>query len=172
MSQGINVRGYLSQQELRNAPGYPSQERLARGPIVAIECIEEIPCNPCEQACPQHAIIIGKPITNRPYLDEDKCIGCGLCIPQCPGQAIFLIDLTYSQGAASVAFPYEYLPLPKEGRTVRAVNRAGESVCSGTVIKVQNPKKNDQTPVVTVAVQRKYATEVRGILRSRGRESG
>lgn len=168
MSQVINSPSYPSQQELRNAPGYPSQKRLEKGPVVAIECIEEIPCNPCEQACPQHAITIGEPITNCPHLDEDKCIGCGLCVSQCPGLAIFLIDLTHSQGSASVAFPHEYLPLPKEGQTVRAVNRAGEPICSATVVRVQNPKTNGQTPVVTVAMPRKYATEVRGILRAQG----
>ena len=173
MSPAINPPSYPSQQELRNAPGYPSQKRLEKGPVVAIECIEEIPCNPCEQACPQHAITIGEPITNCPYLDEDKCIGCGLCVSQCPGLAIFLIDLTHSQASASVAFPHEYLPLPKEGQTVRAVNRAGEPICSATVVRVQNPKTNGQTPVVTVAMPRKYATEVRGILRAQGgKENG
>jgi len=167
MSQGVKTRGYPSPQELENTPGYPSPERLEKGPVAVIECIEEIPCNPCEQSCPQHAITIGKPITNRPHLDEDKCIGCGLCVPRCPGLAIFLVDLSYGQGKASVAFPYEYLPLPEKDQTVQAVDRAGKPVCPGTVIKVQNPKGNDQTPIVTITVPREYAAEVRGIRRIR-----
>jgi len=164
----IDSPGYPLPHEPHNTSGYPSRERLEKGPVALIECIEEIPCNPCEQACPQHAITIGEPITNCPYLDEDKCIGCGLCISQCPGLAIFLIDLTHSQGSASVSFPYEYLPLPKEGQAVRAVNRTGEPICSGTVVRVQNLKTNDHTLVVTIAVPREYATEVRGILRAQG----
>jgi hypothetical protein len=78
-----------------------------------------------------------------------------------------VVDLTYSDESATVTFPYEYLPLPEKGQTVRAVNRAGEPVCAGRVLRVQNPKVNDQTPVVTVAVPHRYAAEVRGILRVR-----
>ena len=37
--------------------GYPSKERLAKGPIVVIECPEEIPCNPCETICPKNVIL-------------------------------------------------------------------------------------------------------------------
>ena len=50
---------------------------LIKGPIPVIECPEYIPCNPCETACPTHAITIGKPITNLPTLNVDKCTGCG-----------------------------------------------------------------------------------------------
>ena len=173
MFHKIDSSGYPSRHEPHNTPGYPSRERLEKGPVALIECMEEIPCNPCEQACPQHAITIGRPITNCPHLDEDKCVGCGLCVPQCPGLAIFLIDLTHSQDSVSVSFPYEYLPLPKEGQTVRAVNRVGEPICPGRVIRLQNPNTSDRTPVVTIAVPCEYATEVRGILRSQGgKENG
>ena len=163
MSEGIAVNGYVSQQELEQSPGYPSQERLQQGPVVVIECPQEIPCNPCEEACPYQAITVGEPITNCPQLHEEKCIGCGVCIAQCPGLAIFLVDLTYSEGLATVAFPYEYLPLPEVGQKVTTVNRAGEPVCEGEVIKVMNAKANDRTPVITVSVPRKYATTVRSI---------
>lgn len=163
MSEGIAVNGYISQQELEQSPGYPSQERLQQGPVAVIECPQEIPCNPCEEACPHQAITIGTPITNCPQLDEDKCIGCGLCISRCPGLAIFLVDLTYSEESAAVAFPYEYLPLPDVGQEVAAVDRAGKPVCEAKVINVMNAKANDRTPVITVSVPRKHATTVRSI---------
>ena len=38
---------------------------------------------PCANACPQGAIHVD-PKTGARYVDEDKCIGCGLCQKACP----------------------------------------------------------------------------------------
>jgi len=168
MSKGVAVNGFVSEEELERSPGYPSKERMQQGPVVVIECPQEIPCNPCEEACPHHAISVGEPITNCPRLDETKCVGCGLCIPRCPGLAIFLIDLTHSDKRAAVSIPYEYLPLPHMNQKVTAVNRAGEPVCEAEVIKVADTKPNDRTAVVTVTIPNDYAQEVRGIVRLGG----
>jgi len=165
VSKGVAANGYVSQAELERSPGYPSQERLQQGPVVVIECPQEIPCNPCEEACPYQAITVGDPITNCPQLHEEKCIGCGLCISRCPGLAIFLVDMTYSNELAAVTFPHEYLPLPEVGQKVTTVNRAGEPACEGEVAKVVNAKANDRTPVITVTVPREHAPTVRGLLR-------
>lgn len=169
MSKEVAANGYVSQAELEQSPGYPSKERMQQGPVVVIECPQEIPCNPCEEACPHHAITVGTPITNCPQLDESKCIGCGLCIPRCPGLAIFLFDLTYSDALAAVTVPHEYLPLPEVGQKVAAVNRAGKPVCEGEVVKAVATKANDRTAVITVAVPKEHAQEVRGIVRLGGR---
>ena len=65
--------------------------------LLLIDCEEEIPCNPCEDICPKKVINIGKPITNIPIVSNvSKCIGCGLCVANCPGQAIFLINFKYN----------------------------------------------------------------------------
>jgi Fe-S-cluster-containing hydrogenase component 2 len=142
---------------------------MLEGPVVVIECIQEIPCNPCEEACPKEAITVGSPITNLPQLDEEKCIGCGLCLSSCPGLAIFLVDLAYSDELATVAFPYEYLPLPEVRQRVTTVDRAGKPVCEGEVVKVTDAGAADRTPIITVAISSKYAGEVRGILRPGGK---
>jgi len=157
--------GYLTKKELVDSNCYPSEERFNKGPVVIIECTEEIPCNPCEAACKFKAINIGKPITNVPILDEDLCIGCGVCIAKCPGLAIFVIDKTYSDDEGLISFPYEYLPLPVIGSIVKAVNREGKVVSSGKVIKVLNNKSLDRTPVVTIAVPKAKLDEVRSIER-------
>lgn len=155
--------GYLTQEEEVNSKCYPSEERFNRGPVVIIECTEEIPCNPCEIACKFEAIKIGKPITNVPILDEDLCIGCGLCISRCPGLAIFMVDKTYSDKEGLISFPYEYLPLPVTGSIVDAVNREGKVVSYGKVTKVLNNKSLDRTPVVTISIPKEKLGEVRGI---------
>lgn len=157
--------GYIEYGELAEKQMLPGKERYARGPVAIIECVQEIPCNPCEAACRFGAIAIGEPITNLPKLDGDKCTGCGICVSKCPGLAIFVVNKAYSDTTATVSFPYEYYPLPQEGTNVKAVNRKGEVLCDSTVVKVMNPKSFDRTPVVTVEIPKKLADEVRSIRR-------
>lgn len=167
METGIIYDGYPSMEEIKQANGWPDEERFAKGPVAVVECVQQIPCNPCESACPFHAIQIGQPITNTPQVDRDKCIGCSMCVAACPGLAIFLVDKTYSETEATVSFPFEYDPLPEKGQEVDALSRAGEYVCKGHVVKVMNPKKNDHTPVVTLAIPKEYADTVRTMRRLR-----
>ncbi len=155
--------GFLDPKELDILPGMPSKERLEEGPVVVIECAQEIPCNPCEAACHKEAIKIGDSITGLPRLDASKCGGCGLCIAACPGQAIFVVDMTYSETEATVQLPYEFLPLPQKGDIVNGLNRAGDRVCDAKVLKVINPKTFDRTAVITVAVPKAFGMEVRCI---------
>lgn len=156
-----NETGIASLEEIEASPGYPSQERLENGTVAVIECIQEIPCNPCESACRFGAIAVGRPITNLPKLIGEKCRGCGECIPACPGLAIFLVNRNYSAGEATVSVPYEYLPLPEVGSVVDALNRGGKSVCSGRVIRIANPERNNGTVVVTMAIPRNWSDQVR-----------
>ena len=94
-----------------SGPGIPSEERMKLGPVACIECLQQIPCNPCEEACPRGAITVGKEITGLPTLDEEKCNGCGICMTRCPGLAIFGLNAVYSEKTALVSFPYEYVPV-------------------------------------------------------------
>jgi Fe-S-cluster-containing hydrogenase component 2 len=159
----LEKNGYLDLEEIKKSPGYPSDKRLAEGSCIVIECNQEIPCNPCETACKFGAIKVGQPITNLPVLEEKLCNGCGNCIADCPGLAIFLVNKTYASGKALLAFPDEYYPLPQKGEIVQAVNRAGKIVGKGKVIRIINPPKNDRTPVVYLEIPLELADEVRSI---------
>lgn len=161
----IIVNGYPTLEEIKAANGWPTGERFKKGPVAVIECVQEIPCNPCENACPFSAISIGTPITVIPTLKQDVCTGCGLCVAQCSGLAIFIVDKSYSDDKATVSFPFEYLPLPAKGDVAEAVNRAGEFVCNAAVVKIVDTRKNDHTPVVTVEVPMEFADTVRSIKR-------
>jgi Fe-S-cluster-containing hydrogenase component 2 len=160
---GVLYQGFPSEEELSKSPGVPGDERVKRGPVAFIECVQEIPCNPCEEACPQGAIKVGKPITNLPKLDQEKCMGCGMCIAACPGLAIFVVN--GAKDKAEISFPYEYYPLPEKGQEVDCVNRSGKTVTKGVVLRVVKPPKYDQTAVVTVEVPKEYLKSVRSIRR-------
>lgn len=165
MASSLKTCGCLSVGELRECGRLPSESRYARGPVAVLECIQEIPCNPCEDACPQGAIRIGDRITDLPGLDADICTGCGLCVARCPGLAIFIVDKTYSPDTAAVGFPHEYHPLPEKGQIVRAVDRRGDAVCDGKVVRIVNAAGFDRTPVVTLEIPKAFADEVRGMKR-------
>ena len=146
--------------EIKDIP-VPSVERFQEGPIALIECVQEIPCDPCVDSCPQGAITMGDSINNVPEIDFDKCNGCGICIANCPGLAIFLIDKTYGENKARVSLPYEFLPLPEKEEKVVLLDRGGEMCGEGEVVRVRNAKAQDRTPVITIAMDKELAMTVR-----------
>jgi Fe-S-cluster-containing hydrogenase component 2 len=149
----------------------PTKERLAAGPVVLVECIENIPCNPCAYACPRKAITIEGELTDTPKVDSSKCNGCTLCISKCPGLAIFVVHKDYSKTEATVTMPYELLPRPETGARVVCLDRAGRAVCKGKIVKVLDTKALNRCAVVTVAVPKRFWNTVRGVRRP-GTRSG
>ena len=139
----------------------PSQARRKKGRVIMIECVQEIPCNPCATVCPKGAITIEGNITNIPQVDFDKCNGCGLCITNCPGLAIFSVDESLPDNKAEVGIPFEFKPLPEVGEKVSLLNRAGVTIGTGEVRKVRNPKSYDRTPIIYLLVPKELSVDVR-----------
>jgi len=144
----LKTTGAASLAELHATKEYILPDERMQHSVAVIECIEAIPCNPCETACPVHAITVGSEITNLPVIDIETCTGCGLCVAACPGLAIYLKQKNYTKNLSFIAFPFEYLPLPEAGRTVNMVNRYGQVVCEGTVIKVVTIKRFNRTAII------------------------
>jgi Fe-S-cluster-containing hydrogenase component 2 len=92
---------------------------------------------------------------------EEKCIGCQSCLPPCPGQAIFLVDESSTEGIARVTMPYEFLPLPEKEETVIALDRAGQKLGDATVIRVRKTDKMDHTALVTIEVPKEWSMRTR-----------
>lgn len=155
--------GVLSPKDLAARDAVPTKERLAAGPVVMVECIENIPCNPCAYACPRKAITIESDLTDIPKVDFSKCNGCTLCIAKCPGLAIFVVHKDFSKTEAAVTMPYELLPRPETGARVACLDRAGRAVCRGKVVKVLDTKALNRCAVVTVTVPKRHWNSVRGI---------
>lgn len=138
---------------------FPSEERINQGKVAFIECYQDIPCNPCTTSCPHDAITITGEITNRPKLDIDKCIGCGICVYNCPGLAIMVIGKDKEDALHTFDIPYEMLPIPEKGDIVKGLNRKGEYICDVTVNRVINGKKQDRTALISVKVPSEYLYE-------------
>ncbi len=155
---GFKETGVISYQELVEKGLMPSMERLEKGPIAIAECPEEIPCNICMSVCPFKAVKMEK-IYDLPRIDPDKCIGCGVCVPQCPGLAIFIVDLS-KPGKALITLPYEFLPKPVKGMIVKLLDREGNIVGEGRIVKAW---QYDKTWAVTVEVPRDKWFMVRAI---------
>jgi Fe-S-cluster-containing hydrogenase component 2 len=144
--------GVLSLSDLR----LPTEKQLEKGVAVS-ECVQEIPCNPCIDSCPVHAISM-KDINAIPIIDYDRCIGCSRCVGVCPGLALFVVKKQLDQ--AFVTLPYEFVPLPKKGDLVEALNRWGKRIDDARVTKV---RKQGKTNMITISIEPDYAMDVRNI---------
>ncbi len=158
ISKNLLAKGYVAEEEIER---YPGVIRKA-GVHPVMECTQNIPCNPCQDACSKGCIKIGDHITNLPVVDKDaQCIGCGLCVASCSGQAIFLLDEDYEDGFAAVTLPYEFLPLPVEGERGVALDRSGAIVCDAEVVKIKTSKAFDKTNLLTIKVPKDMVMKAR-----------
>lgn len=135
-------------------------ERRRSRPYVVIECPEKIPCNPCVDACSQGAITIDRSIIEIPEVDYEKCTGCLLCIPKCPGLAIFVVD-ERPQEYSIIYIPYEFLPIPEKGDKVIGLDRDGKERCDTEVVKVLVSPKFNHCAVIGISVPKGMENEIR-----------
>ena len=149
VSMNLLTKGYIAEDEIERYPGVT--HRAGIHPVM--ECSQNIPCNPCQDACPRHCIQIGSHITSLPVVDESaQCVGCGLCVAACSGQAIFLVQEDYEPGYGTVTIPYEFLPLPQKGEKGYGLDRSGQRVCEAQVMEVKTAKTFDHTNLLTIRV--------------------
>jgi Fe-S-cluster-containing hydrogenase component 2 len=144
--------GILSMKELQ----VPSKKQLEKG-VAILECVQEIPCNPCVDSCPVHAISM-KDINAPPVNDFKKCIGCTKCVGVCPGLAIFVVKV--KDHKALITLPYEFITVPKVGDSIQALDRTGKIRSKALVKKIV---KHGKTMIVTIEVERSLAMDIRNI---------
>lgn len=113
-----------------------------------IRCMQEIPCNPCTEACPNNCISMPGSILSLPVF-EGECIGCGRCVLACPGLAINLVfnDYDPDKEKALLMLPYEFVnDIIPFGRDVTTTDMEGNIVGKGRVIaykdrEIQNSRR-------------------------------
>ena len=158
ISQNLLKKGFVGDDEIERFPGVTHR----KGIHPVIECTQNIPCNPCQDACGKKCISIGDNITSLPIAVADsECVNCGMCVASCSGQAIFLVDEDCGDGSATVTLPYEFLPLPAEGTKGIALGRNGQEVCEAAVVSVKSLKAFDKTNLLTMRVPKEYAMKAR-----------
>jgi len=157
-SMSLLTKGYLDDAEVTSYPGVKS----ARGIHPVIECVQNIPCNPCRDACAKGCIKVDGSIVSLPeYNEKVSCSGCGLCVAACSGQAIFLVNEDAGEGIAAVTVPYEFLPLPEKGMKGTALSRSGAPLCPAEVTDVKLLPVFDKTALVTFTVPKEFAMRAR-----------
>ena len=131
-----------------------------------IRCVQEIPCNPCVEACPKGWVTLeGESIMSLPRWDKE-CVGCLKCAVVCPGLAIAVVDRRFDSTGKKVQV---WLPWELDENTVRIGKEValtgfeGEDVGAGTVLHIRSLKWMDKRKMVQVEVDSKLATKVAGI---------
>lgn len=158
ISKNLLKRGFVAEDEIERFPGVTRY----KGMHPVMECTQNIPCNPCQDACTRNCIKIGDKITSLPAVNtEATCVGCGMCVASCSGQAIFLVDESYEEGYASITLPYEFLPIPEVGTKGIALGRNGKEVCIAEVIQVKNMEAFDKTNLLSMKVPVEFVMKAR-----------
>ncbi|MCX6113321.1 MAG: FAD-dependent oxidoreductase, partial [Proteobacteria bacterium] len=144
-----------------SAADFKSKDPKSKESRVIIDCPQDIPCNPCEKACPTNAIIVGKEINQQPDYDAAKCIGCGKCLAACPGRAIMLVQYNYTDTTSKVSMPFEFFPEPKKGDVVNMLNRNGKFICKATILGTKFFADKEKCSIVDVELPKRHAFDVR-----------
>jgi sarcosine oxidase, subunit alpha len=155
--------------ELGRRPGpvlgmYPLPPPVGVYPV--LRCEQEIPCNPCIEACPHGSLVIPEgTIVGRPKL-VGPCVGCLKCVAVCPGLAITMVDRRVDPTGlrAKVTVPWE---MPegaiRPGEEAPTTGREGELVGTGTVVRILAGKALNRRRLVVLDVPAAEADRVAGV---------
>ena len=160
MSEGYESRGYFSEEELKKHT--PPADLLKKKKMAVVECLQEIPCNACVDAC-KFSAVSKKHINDPPKVNWDNCNACLQCIRECPGLAMFV--LTFKDGKAHITIPWEMPYIPKKGETVDVLDRRGRRIGKGVIARVMPPLKKNKTWILTLETDERLVMKARNIRR-------
>jgi sarcosine oxidase subunit alpha len=154
---------------LKSKPGALAEfapEDRPKDPVYpVIRCVQEIPCNPCIQACPHGLIKMEGSIMALPEFTE-ACQGCGECVVACPGLAINLVLNDYDESGEKtllmLPFEFEAERVPF-GAEVVTTDLTGERVGKGRVISLREREDQDRRRLLMLEVPAADKLRVAGI---------
>ncbi|MEW6552959.1 MAG: 4Fe-4S binding protein [Actinomycetota bacterium] len=138
-------------------------EMAAKGAVAVLVCREQIPCNPCEEACRRGAIVVGEDICTPPRYDPSRCDGCGRCVAICPGMAVVLLDRSPGGGRARVTLPYEMRDAVEAGGEAWALDAEGVPLGKGRIVRTAKASRKDAAMLVTLEVPEEWSLKVKGL---------
>ncbi len=119
-----------------------------------IRCVQEIPCDPCTEACPHGLISMPGSILALPEF-AGACEGCAQCVLACPGLAISLVCNDYDPGGdqALLVLPFEFddgvVPF---GTEVVTTDMEGNQVGTGRVVAIRRREDQDRRKLLLLEV--------------------
>lgn len=127
---------------------------------IKVYCQQEIPCDPCAASCGKKAII-KRNLTALPEFKEENCIGCLLCVANCPGQALFYLN----EELKELIFPFEFCVRPEIGEKIDLVDEYGNILGLGEVKDFIDQKAFNKTSLIVVKGSIEDLDRTRGIVR-------
>jgi heterodisulfide reductase subunit A-like polyferredoxin/coenzyme F420-reducing hydrogenase delta subunit/bacterioferritin-associated ferredoxin len=129
-----------------------------------IRCVQEIPCDPCTEACPHNLISMPGSILALPQF-SGECQACGRCVLACPGLAINLVVNDYDPKGekALIMMPFEFADdVAPPGTEVTTTDIVGGLVGKGRVIAIRKREDQDRRRLVLVEVPMEDKLRVAG----------
>lgn len=127
---------------------------------IKVYCQQEIPCDPCAASCGKKAII-KRSLTSLPEFKKENCIGCLLCVANCPGQALFYLN----EELKELIFPFEFWVRPEIGEKIDLVDEYGNILGFGEVKDFIDKKAFNKTTLIVVKGILDDLERTRGIVR-------
>jgi heterodisulfide reductase subunit A-like polyferredoxin/coenzyme F420-reducing hydrogenase delta subunit/bacterioferritin-associated ferredoxin len=119
-----------------------------------IRCVQEIPCDPCTEACPHKLISMPGSILSLPEFNGE-CQACGRCVLACPGLAIQLVINDYDPKGekALIMMPFEFSDdVAPPGTEIATTDIVGNVVGKGRVVAIRKREDQDRRRLLLVEV--------------------